>query len=178
MNEAVFLDRDGVLNRTVVRNNKARAPERVEDFEIFPETGIAIRKLHAAGFLTIVVTNQPEIARCNLSWETLEVMHDRLRQVAPINDIIVCPHRDEDACHCRKPKPGMLLDATQKWRIDLHGSFLIGDQWKDIHAGQTAGCRTILIERPYSGDSTPDHRADNLLDAVNYILNTCGEEPQ
>jgi len=105
--------------------------------------------LKSAGFLLIAVTNQPEIARGALRIEALEAMHTLLRAHVPLDDIRVCIHDEDDDCACRKPRPGLLLDAAREWRIDLHQSFMVGDRWKDIDAGYAAGCRTLLIDRGY-----------------------------
>jgi D-glycero-D-manno-heptose 1,7-bisphosphate phosphatase len=169
---AVFLDRDGVLNRALVREGKPYAPGKVSDFEILPEAPEGCRRLKSAGFLLIVVTNQPEIARGTQRIETLEEMHALLRARLPVDDIRVCIHDEKDDCTCRKPRAGLLLDAAREWRIDLHQSFMVGDRWKDIDAGHAAGCRTVLIDRGYreSLRTTPDYRVDSLEEAVERIL--------
>ncbi len=169
---AVFLDRDGVLNRAVVRDGKPYAPGEVSDFEILPDAPEGCRRLKSSGFLLIVVTNQPEIARGTQRIEALEAMHTLLRARVPLDDIRVCSHDEEDDCACRKPRPGLLLDAAREWRIDLHQSFMVGDRWKDIDAGHAAGCRTLLIDRGYreSLRTIPDYRVDSLEEAVECIL--------
>lgn len=170
MKPAVFFDRDGVLNRTIVRDGRAYAPLSLEDFTILPEASEAVAHLRQAGFLTMVVTNQPEIARGRLSWATLLEMHERLQAELPIDGIYVCPHDPTESCQCHKPAPGLLRQAASDWSVDLSASFLIGDRWRDIGAGRAAGCYSILIERDYSGPSEPDYRARDLLEAVDHIL--------
>jgi D-glycero-D-manno-heptose 1,7-bisphosphate phosphatase len=170
MKPAVFFDRDGVLNRPVVRHGRAYAPLSVEDFDILPEAPDALAKIRQAGFLTVVVTNQPEIARGQLSWTTLLKMHERLKAELQIDGIYVCPHDPSDGCCCHKPAPGLLEQAASDWNLDLSASFLIGDRWRDIGAGRAAGCYSILIERDYSGPSEPHYRAQDLLEAVDHIL--------
>ena len=170
MKRAVFLDRDGVLNRAIIRNGKPFAPHSLDSFQILDNAASCVSELRQAGLLTIVVTNQPEIGRGTLEGETVEQMHQILRSVVRLDDIFVCPHRDADACLCRKPKPGMLITAAKKWQIDLQHSFLIGDRWRDIGAGEAAGCCTFLLERPYNGQAVPDYLVTALDDAITKIL--------
>ena len=149
MSRAVFLDRDGVLNRSQVRDGKPYAPRRLEDFELLPGVVSATKSLHAQGFRLIVVTNQPDVATGKTPRATVEAMHERLLTELPIDDVYTCFHTDEHACPCRKPRPGMLHAAAKKWGINLSRSFLVGDRWRDIEAGQSAGCRTLLVESGY-----------------------------
>ena len=146
---AVFLDRDGVLNRTDVRDGKPYAPRRVEDFRLLPGSASAVRQLRQAGFLVVVVTNQPDIANGHVSAAVVEAMHRELLRRVPIDAIEMCPHRDADGCVCRKPRPGLLLAAADRLGIDLEASFLVGDRARDIVAGHTAGCYTVFIDRGY-----------------------------
>ena len=170
MNRAAFLDRDGVLNHAIIRNGAAHSPERFSDFEILPEAGQCVTALRRAGLLAIVVTNQPGIGSGLLPCEELDAMHHALREAVLVDDIFVCPHIDADGCECRKPKKGLLLEAGEKWDIDFANSFLIGDRWRDIGAGQAVGCYTVLIERPYSGNVSQDYRANSLMDATDHVL--------
>lgn len=167
---AVFLDRDGVLNETLVRDNKAYAPLSIEEFRLVDGVGEQIRRLRAAGLVCIVVTNQPEVARGTLDLGTLEQMHDLLRGSVGVDDIYVCLHDPSDGCDCHKPKPGMLQAAAARWNLDLRGSFVVGDRWRDIEAGVAAGCYTILLERPYSACPTADARVGDIAQAVDLIL--------
>ncbi|MDD5301117.1 MAG: HAD family hydrolase [Gallionella sp.] len=153
---AVFLDRDGVINRAVVRDGKPYPPATLERFEILPGVECAIHKLRKAGFLVIVVTNQPDVATGVQCREVVEAMHDKLRATGLCDDIKVCYHTDEDCCDCRKPKPGMLLEAAREWQIDLKRSFMVGDRWRDVAAGKAAGCHTFYIDYNYK-----ERRADN-----------------
>ncbi len=173
MVKAVFLDRDGVINANLERNGKQVAPTNLAEFRIFPGVGEAARRLKDAGFLLVIVTNQPDVANGITPRATMEAMHDQIRGQMPIDDIMICFHVDADQCACRKPKPGLLLDAAAKYGIDLHASYIVGDRWRDILAGQAAGCRTILVdhhgisqERP----STPDHTVTSLSEAATFIL--------
>lgn len=169
---AVFLDRDGVLNRTFVREGKPRPPASLAEFEYLPGVGTATRALTDAGFKLIVVTNQPDLATGAADASTVTAMHARLRTDLPITDILVCPHTDADDCACRKPKPGLLLAAAERFSIDLGKSFMVGDRWRDVGAGRAAGCRTILVGDGY-GEAMPwtaDHEVASLADAVPVIL--------
>jgi len=167
---AAFLDRDGVLNRAIVRGGRPYAPRTLKDFVILDEAGDAVRRLKATGYLVIVVTNQKDVGAGHLQREVLDQMHARLTDAVSIDDIRVCTCIDE--CPCYKPNAGMLLEAARDWNIDLAASVMIGDRWRDIGAGKNAGCRTVLIERGYSEDMVfkPDSVATDLVDAVDQIL--------
>ncbi|MGA8431477.1 MAG: HAD family hydrolase [Candidatus Sulfotelmatobacter sp.] len=172
-NKAIFLDRDGVLNRSFIRDGKPFAPTKLEEFEILPGVPEALRDLKNQGYKLIVVTNQPNVARGNQSLQTLEAMHQILTSQLPLDDILLCPHTDDDHCDCRKPQPGMLLAAARKHHIDLANSYMIGDRWRDIEAGYNAGCRTILIDYGYSErppDRAPDLRVTSLREAADWII--------
>ena len=169
---AVFLDRDGVLNRAIVRNGKPHTPAGLKDLEILPGVPEALRTLRAAGFLLIVVTNQPDVARGTQTREAVEAIDAALRAALPLDDIFVCYHDDPDDCDCRKPRPGLLIRAADKYRIDLAASFMIGDRWKDIEAGRRAGCRTILVDCDFAEkgpETKPDHCVRALPEAAALI---------
>jgi D-glycero-D-manno-heptose 1,7-bisphosphate phosphatase len=174
---AAFLDRDGVLVETSVRDNHAFAPVTIEEFRVVTGAGAQVARLRAAGLLPIVVTNQPEVGRGLLSPETLAQMHARLREAVPVADILVCPHVDEDSCDCRKPRPGLLQAAADRWGLDLGRSFLVGDQWRDIDAGRAVGTYTVLLDRPYSRCPTADARVDDLPAAVDVVLARLQDDP-
>ena len=172
MRKAVFLDRDGVLNRAIVRKGKPYPPVNLAELEILPGAVEACDVLHGAGFLLIVVTNQPDVARGRQQREVVEAINQALVDRLTLDDIRVCYHDDADNCQCRKPKPGLLLEAAQDWGINLSASFMVGDHWKDIEAGQSAGCKTIFVDGGYTErkpDQT-DHRSDLLIGAVSWIL--------
>ena len=167
---AVFFDRDGVLNVVRLTNGRPKAPMTLAEFEIDPTAAAATRAVREAGFLALVATNQPELATGELAASTLDAMHAQLRTVVPVDGIYVCPHRDESGCGCHKPRPGLLERARDEWQLDLARSYLIGDRWRDIGAGAAAGCETVLLARPYSGDCHPTYAAAQLTDAVAWIL--------
>ena len=173
MRRAVFLDRDGVLNRAVVRNGKPYSPSGPSEVELLPGSLEACNALRAAGFLLIVVTNQPDVGRGILRHEVVEAIHRLLRAQVPVDDIRVCYHDDADRCNCRKPQAALLLEAAQEWQIDLAKSFMVGDRWKDIEAGRRAGCSTILIDYAYAEhqQTVPDCRVQSLAEAVHWIIN-------
>ena len=170
--QAVFLDRDGVINRADVKDGKSYPPALIEDLEILPGVREAIADLHQAGFLIVVVTNQPDVATGIQSLEIVEAMHRKLREMLLIDDIKVCYHAESDGCGCRKPKPGMLLEAACEHSIDLTRSYLVGDRWRDISAGKAAGCFTFFIDYGYEERSVdaPDMVVHSLAEARQVIL--------
>jgi len=172
----VFLDRDGVLNRALVRDGRPYPPTTLEAFEILPGVPEAVRKLHDTGFLLIGATNQPDVSRGTQRREVVEAMNSRLLAEMPITAILVC-YEDGDDCPRRKPNPGLLLEAAQTYSIDLAASFMVGDRWRDIEAGRRAGCQTVFIDLGYAErqpDPDADYRAADLLDAADWILSqTC-----
>ena len=172
MKRAVFLDRDGVLNRSVVRAGRPYAPTSLEEFELLPGVLEALTDLRTAGFVLVVVTNQPDLATGRIRPEVTEAIHQKLRALLPIDDIKVCAHVDADDCSCRKPRPGMLLEAARDWSIDLYRSFIVGDRWRDVSAGKAAGCKTIFVDYGYAEELTdrPDFVVTSLPEAVKIIL--------
>ena len=171
---AVFLDRDGVLVETAVRGSRAFAPVSLEEFRITENAGPLVERLRQRGLLPIVFTNQPDVGRGIIVPAVLEAMHARLRAAVPVEDIFVCVHDSTAGCECRKPRPGMLRAAAEKWAIDLPRSFVVGDRWQDVDAGRAAGCTTILIERPYSGPAAADAVVTDLKSAVDAVLERLG----
>lgn len=171
---AVFLDRDGVLNRNSVVEGLPVGPTNVEEFALLPGVAHAVAKLKSAGYVVVVVTNQPDVARHRISRADLDAMHARLREDVPVDAIYVCLHDDKDGCSCRKPKAGMLFSAAGDLGIDLPASFMVGDRWRDIDAGKAAGCFTILVDHGYREPlrNAPDARVRDLTEAAALILET------
>jgi D-glycero-D-manno-heptose 1,7-bisphosphate phosphatase len=169
---AVFLDRDGVLNRAVVREGKPYPPASVEELEILPGVASGLAVLRDAGFLLVVVTNQPDVARGTTSREAVERINAALAAQLPIDEFRTCYHDSADACECRKPKPGALIAAAQQHEIDLKKSFMIGDRWRDTEAGNRAGCRTIFVDYGYDEKQPEavDYRVKSLLEASKLIM--------
>jgi D-glycero-D-manno-heptose 1,7-bisphosphate phosphatase len=168
---AVFLDRDGVLNRSVVWGGKPYPPSCLAELEILEGVPEALDLLKKAGFLLICVTNQPDVSRGTQSRETVEVMHKRLLEVLPLDEICVC-YEDGDDCPRRKPNPGMIFDAAQRLNIDLAKSFMVGDRWRDIDAGHRAGCTTIFIDYGYAETlkAPPHYTVGSLVESVHWIF--------
>jgi D-glycero-D-manno-heptose 1,7-bisphosphate phosphatase len=174
----VFLDRDGVVNRAEVRDGKPLPPARVEDFELLDGAAEAVQQARRAGFAVVVVTNQPDVARGDQRREVVEAMNDIVREALQPDAIMVCFQDETDGCDCRKPAPGMLLAAAADLELDLSGSFMVGDRWRDIEAGRRAGCRTVLVDRGYAERRAedPDAIVADLGEAVTWILGTIVEK--
>jgi len=170
--KAVFLDRDGVLNKAIVRNGRPYPPANLEEIEIIEGVPQALKVLKDMSFLLIGVTNQPDVARGTQKKEVVESINSALMRALPLDEILVCYHDDGDGCLCRKPNPGLLHQAAEIYSIDLSASFMVGDRWRDVEAGQRAGCTTILIDCHYEerGPSTPpDCRVYSLREAALWI---------
>lgn len=169
---AVFLDRDGVINRTFVRDGTPYPPVSLRDLEILPQAPEALSALKAHGYSLVVVTNQPDVARGTVSREMIDSIHERLKGSLELDAIFTCFHDDHDECDCRKPKPGLLIRAAHDLSIDLSSSFMVGDRWRDVEAGRRAGCRTLFVDCSYR--ETPpiscDFRVESLLEASAIIL--------
>lgn len=172
MRRAVFLDRDGVINRALVRDGKPYPPANLSEMEILPGVPNALALLHQAGFMLVVVTNQPDVARGTTPKALVEEINNDLAGRLPIDEFRTCYHDSGDKCDCRKPLPGALLAAAKQHDIDLPKSYMIGDRWRDTEAGQRAGCQTIFIDYGYS-EKQPEsvnHRVHSLAEAAQIIL--------
>jgi D-glycero-D-manno-heptose 1,7-bisphosphate phosphatase len=173
---AVFLDRDGVINKSVVREGRPYPPAEVKDFELYQDVAAGCARLEAAGYLLVVVTNQPDVARGTQARATVEAMHRQMLEALPqIARVEVCWHAGPDwgdSCDCHKPAPGMVLRAAKALNIDLGQSFLVGDRWRDVDCGHHAGCRTILVDRNYTEPlrQAPDWTVKSFGQAVEVIL--------
>jgi D-glycero-D-manno-heptose 1,7-bisphosphate phosphatase len=171
MRKAVFLDRDGVLNRAAVRDGCPYPPASLADLEILPGVIGGCMALRNAGFRLIMVTNQPDIARGTQSSRGVDEINEVLKRELQLDDVRVCPHDDADRCACRKPAPGLLLDAARDYDIDLGQSFMVGDRWRDVEAGRQAGVRTVLIDYQYrERQARADRVVQNLSEAADWIL--------
>ena len=175
----MFLDRDGVLNGAVLRAGRPHPPAALS-VEILPGVPEACRDLAGAGLLLIGATNQPDVARGTLLREDVLRVNRLLLGRLPLLEIRTCFHDDADGCHCRKPKPGLLLDAAREHGVELGRSFMVGDRWSDVAAGAAAGCSTILIGTPYSERErcAPDHEVANLPEAARTILSVLARSPR
>lgn len=176
MRKAVFFDRDGVLNKTLLSDQgKPLPPWSLRDFKLEPSAKNAVARVKQAGFLAIVITNQPDVRAGKVTLAEVEQMHEILQTELLVDDIEVCYDTRADNSPRMKPAPGMLFDAAKKWEIDLTESIMIGDRSGDIAAGQAAGCKaTIFIDRNYPEPSLcePTHYVQSLDEAIKIILNT------
>ena len=161
-----------MINRGYVTNGKSYAPRRIEDFKLLPYVKESIEKLINNGYLIIVVTNQPDISNGLLSLDVLYLMNQKIRKKLGVTDIYFCPHSKNENCECRKPKPGMIVAAAKKYKINFSKSFLVGDRASDIEAGKKVGCRLIFINRNYKEPKpiSQELTVNNLRSATNYIL--------
>ncbi|SDS25780.1 HAD-IIIA family hydrolase [Opitutus sp. GAS368] len=174
---AVFLDRDGTLNAPLVREGRPYPPATVVEFQLLPGVAEGCRQLHAAGYVLVVATNQPDVGRGTQPQAVVEAMHAHLRQLIPeIARIEVCYAPGRGVGHPddrrRKPEPGMLTDAAQALGLDLAGSWMIGDRWRDVDCGARAACRTVFIDRGYDEPlrQKPDFTARTFTEAAGIVL--------
>lgn len=177
MQRAVFLDRDGVINRPVVVDGRPFPPMTVDEFELLPGVAEACADLKAAGFLLVVTTNQPDVGRGTMARETVEAIHERMRVLLPIDRVEVCYDSGAEPSEDRKPAAGMLRRAARELDVDLRESFMVGDRWRDVDCGHAAGCRTVFIDWGYDEElrQQPDFTVKDLLGASAWILR---QQPQ
>ncbi len=168
--QGVFIERDGILNQVRVERQQQISPLTLEEFKVSEAAVASIKKLKDAGLLLIVTTNQPGLSRGYQSRRELDRIHDALRRALPVDDILLCPHDQSDHCSCRKPKPGLLLEAGFKWKIDLDRSFVISDKWQDAEAARSAGCTSLLLQSPWVGAVHRDFVLPDLPAVVTKIL--------
>jgi D-glycero-D-manno-heptose 1,7-bisphosphate phosphatase len=169
---AVFLDRDGVLVRAPVVAGRPHSIRDVGDLELEAGAREACVALREAGFVLVGVTNQPDVARGLLEPAALDAIHERLLGLLPLEEIAACPHDDADACTCRKPEPGLLVDAATRLDLDLGASYMVGDRWRDVKAGRRAGCTTVFVDREYSEPlpENADMTVRDITEAAAWIL--------
>ncbi len=173
-NKAIFWDRDGVLNHVVALRQDGQqnvSPLKYQDFNLFEGVAEVLAKTKVLGFLNIIITNQPDIARNKMEWEELNQMHDFLKiHIPTINAIYVCPHDNKDNCNCRKPKIGLVLDAVKDYGINLEESYLVGDSQKDIDCAMNAGIKSILVKTKYNIEVTGfDFQVESLGQIPKYL---------
>jgi len=168
--KAVFLDRDGVLNQAVVKEGKPYPPQSLEDVIIPAGVKEGLEQLKELGYLLIVITNQPDVARGTTDMKIVDAINNFLKKELILDDIYCCIHDSSDDCECRKPKPGMIFEAARKWNIDLDNSWMVGDRWRDIETGKNANIKTILIDYGYDEKSVvPDYSCKDFLEATKII---------
>ncbi len=170
MKLCVFIERDGILNRARVERQYQVSPLTLEDFQVNEEAIPLLKRLKAAGLLLIATTNQPGLSRGYQSRRELDRMHDLLRSRFPLDDLLVCPHDETDRCPCRKPKPGLLVEAGFKWHLNLDRCFVISDKWPDAEAARTAGCTSLMLQSPWLGNVHRDFLLPDLAAIVEKIL--------
>jgi D-glycero-D-manno-heptose 1,7-bisphosphate phosphatase len=170
MKQAVFIERDGVLNKVRVERQHQVCPLTLEDFRVNQEITPLLQKLKAAGLLLIATTNQPGLSRGYQSRRELDRMHELLLRTLPLDDILVCPHDETDRCPCRKPSPGLLVEAGFKWHLDLDRSFVISDKWQDAEAARAVGCVSLLLQSPWVGTVHRDFVLPDVAAIVDKIL--------
>lgn len=171
MKAAVFLERDGVINEAKVAHGHQQFPRHVEDFNVRKDVLRCLQQLKQVGFLLLVTTNQPGLADGRLCRSELDLMHGMLVRALPIDDILTCPHAENDNCHCQKPEAGLFTEAQFKWNLDMDLSFVISDKWQDAAAAHVAGCTSVLIRSELNGNSHHDFITEDLQSAVDKILN-------
>jgi D-glycero-D-manno-heptose 1,7-bisphosphate phosphatase len=169
VHQAVFIERDGILNEISLAAATNGGLHSFAEFHIKPEAIEMVRQLKAAGFLVIATTNQPGISRGTLARKDLDAMNETLRRTMPLDDILVCPHDAEDDCPCRKPRPGLFIEAAFKWHIDLNRSFVISERWQDASAAHAANCTSVLLRSPLNGKGHHDVIRDSLTEIVEDI---------
>ncbi len=172
MKSAVFLDRDGVINRAIIRDGRPYPPRTLNELSIYEDVSLNVQEFRKHGLEVVVVTNQPDVARGDITIDRFNEINDAIMTQTGIKHFYVCLHVDEDKCGCRKPKPGMLLAAERELNIDLKSSYLVGDRWRDIEAGKRANCTTIFIDHSYR-EKMPEQpfiRVSSLTEASKHIL--------
>jgi D-glycero-D-manno-heptose 1,7-bisphosphate phosphatase len=170
---AVFFDRDGVLSQSEVRDGKAYAPRRLAEFRLLPDAANAARRLADAGFILVVVTNQPDVGNGLAAREEVMAMNQRLAAELPIALVKTCFHGQSEKCDCRKPKSGMIYEACDELSINPSKSYMVGDRWSDVECGRNAGCFTVFIDRHYDEAlvQQPDVIVESTGAAADIILN-------
>ena len=168
MSAAVFLDRDGTLNKNILRDGKLTPPYSCNEVELIKGTEEAIKILRKLNYIPIIITNQPDISRGKVSLQEVNTINKVICEKLQIDYIYMCIHDDNDGCECRKPKPGMIHKAAKDLKLTLNNSILIGDRWRDIHAGQAAGCKSYLIDNNYH-EPKPNPPYETVLSVLHLV---------
>lgn len=170
--KAVFLDRDGVVNKAIVIAGMPYPPKSIDELQILPGVRDGIAQLMQNHFKVFIVTNQPDVARGTVLLQNVQVINTFLAKELSIEKVYCCFHDGIENCSCRKPKPGMIFEAAEEWGLDLSNSFLIGDRWRDIEAAHNAGLTSILIDYDYNEKKVkPNYTCTDFKSAVDFILN-------
>ena len=147
--KGVFLDRDGVVNRAILVNGLPKSPRSVDEIEILEGVVEAVKVIKTLKLIPIVITNQPDVARNITSQNQINQINSQIGSVTGIEHFYTCFHDDSNKCNCRKPAPGLIYQAANDLSLDAQKSYLVGDRWRDISAGQDAGCKTFFIDYGY-----------------------------
>ena len=177
MKAAVFIEPDGVLNEVRVERQQLVSPLTLEEFRVNQDAIPLLKKLKDSGLLLIAITNQPGLSRGYQARRELDRMHEVLRATFALDDILVCPHDAADSCTCRPPRPGLLVEAGFKWRLNLDHCFVISDRWQDAEAARTAGCVALLLQSPWNGKAPRDPVVPDLTAAVDKLLRLRAAKP-
>ncbi len=170
---AIFLDRDGVMNQAILRDGKPYPPQRLDEVKILSGAVASLPRLAEAGFVLVGITNQPDVARGTQSRDIVESINKQVLSCLPVREIFVCYHDNADGCSCRKPRPGLILQAAEKYGLDLSLSWMVGDRWKDIAAGKAAGLKTIFVNYHYRENyqsAPPDFTVEDVKAIADIIL--------
>jgi D-glycero-D-manno-heptose 1,7-bisphosphate phosphatase len=173
MTRAVFVDRDGVLNAAVIKGGRPHPPASAADLMFLPGVRERLGELKRLEMLVVCVTNQPDVARHSAARARVDAINARVRAEMQLDDLLVCYHDDHDRCDCRKPRPGLLLEAAARFGIDLGSSYMIGDRWKDVACGAAAGCTTVFVDYGYSESykgPLPAHTSATAAEAFDYVI--------
>jgi len=169
MSAAVFLDRDGTLNKNIWRNGKLTPPYSHDEIEIINGTQEAISALRKLNYIPVIITNQPDVSRGIVSLQDVDKINKTICEKLKIDYVYMCIHDDKDGCQCRKPRPGMIHKAAQDLNLTLNKSILIGDRWRDIHAGQAAGCKSYFIDNYYD-EPKPKPPYDTVTSVLQLVM--------
>ncbi len=175
MKSAVFLERDGILNRYTESRRYHGTPLRVEEFEVIEETKDPLTQLKEAGFLLIVTTNQPGVCEGALPRRELDMMHRILAHKLPVDDILMCPHEESDTCSCHKPDIGLFQEASHTHHIQLDTSFVISDKWQDAEAALNIGATSVMLRTERLGNGHHDYTAATFAEAVEKVMHLHAE---
>jgi len=169
MKAAIFLERDGILNLARVEKNQQMPPLTFNEFKVNSAAVAPLLELKAAGFFLIATTNQPAMSEGEISRWDLDRMHDSLRRTFSLDDILICPHAEDEFCPCRKPKSGLFSEAAFTWHLDLERSFVISDKWQDAEAARVIGATSLLVKSPWIGEGHHDFVLPNIAAIVRKI---------
>jgi D-glycero-D-manno-heptose 1,7-bisphosphate phosphatase len=177
MRRAVFVDRDGVLNAAIVSGGLPHPPASAAELRFLPGVKERLEELKTLGLLVVCVTNQPDVARLTVTRAAVDEINALVRFTMPLDDLLVCFHDNRDNCACRKPRPGLLLEAATRLGIELRRSYMVGDRWKDVSCGAAAGCTTVFVDYGYSESfegPAASHVSASAAEAFDYILSREG----